>query len=133
MFLLEFWVLLKNHPQLRRKACYTLLFNTRIVLSIECNTVCELRMVMSQNVTFLSLYSLIQIYYFKNGPNVTVTLQIISSYTEFPSLILLYSQIIQENVIFDIYQMSTLCPTFFIMSIWNPRGTEEIESEISRG
>ena len=32
---------------------------------------------MSQNVTFLSLCSLIQIYYFKNGPNVTVTSQII--------------------------------------------------------
>ena len=110
MFLLEFWVLLKSHPQLRRKACYTLLFNTHIVLSIEynsieCNTVCELRMVMSQNVTFLSLYSLIQIYYFKNGPNdnVTVTLQVISSCTEFPSLILLYSRKIQENVIFGIY------------------------------
>ena len=32
---------------------------------------------MSQNVTFLSLCSLIQIYYFNNGPNVTVTPQII--------------------------------------------------------
>ena len=33
---------------------------------------------MSQSVTFLSLCSLIQIYYFENGPNVTVTSQIIS-------------------------------------------------------
>ena len=34
---------------------------------------------MSQNVTFLSLRSLIQIYYFKNGPNVPVTSQITST------------------------------------------------------
>ena len=34
---------------------------------------------MSQNVTFLSLCSLVQIYYFKNGRNVTVTSQIIST------------------------------------------------------
>ena len=34
---------------------------------------------MSQNVTFLSLCSLIQIYYFKNGPNVPITSQIIST------------------------------------------------------
>ena len=33
---------------------------------------------MSQSVTFLSLCSLIQIYYFENGPNVTITSQIIS-------------------------------------------------------
>ena len=68
-------------------------------------------MVMSQNVTFLSLCSLIQIYCFKNGPNVTITSQI---YTRFYSLILLYPQIIQENVIFDFYQMST----FLIMTIY---------------
>ena len=34
---------------------------------------------MSQNVSFLSLCSVIQIYYFKNGPNATVTFQIIST------------------------------------------------------
>ena len=34
---------------------------------------------MSQNVTFLYLYSLVQIYYFKNGPNVIVTPQITST------------------------------------------------------
>ena len=34
---------------------------------------------MSQNVTFLSLGSVIQIYYFKNGENVAVTSQIIST------------------------------------------------------
>ena len=34
---------------------------------------------MSQNVTFLSLRSLIQIYYFKNGPDVTITSKIIST------------------------------------------------------
>ena len=34
---------------------------------------------MSQYVTFLSLCSLIEIYYFKNGPYVTVTTQIIST------------------------------------------------------
>ena len=33
---------------------------------------------MSQNVTFLSLCSLIQIYDFKNDPNVIITSQIIS-------------------------------------------------------
>ena len=32
MFLLEFWVQSQNHPQLHRKACYTLLFNTHNVL-----------------------------------------------------------------------------------------------------
>ena len=36
-------------------------------------------MVMSESVTFLSLCSLIQIYYLKNGPNITVTSQIIST------------------------------------------------------
>ena len=45
----------------------------------EYNTICKFRMVMSQNVTFLSFCSLIQIYYFKNGPDVTVTSQIISA------------------------------------------------------
>ena len=34
---------------------------------------------MSQNVAFLSLRSLIETYYSKNGPNVTVTSQIIST------------------------------------------------------
>ena len=50
-------------------------------------------MVMSQNVTFLSLCSLIQIHYFKNVPNV-------NKYTKFYSAILIYTQTIQENVIF---------------------------------
>ena len=45
----------------------------------QCNTVCEFRMVMSQNVTFLSLCSLVHKYYFKNGPNVTVTPEIKST------------------------------------------------------
>ena len=66
---------------------------------------------MSQNVTFLSLSSLIQIYYFKNGPNYCN----ISNNNYFT--ILLYTQITQENVIFDFYQMSTLCPIFLIMSL----------------
>ena len=48
-------------------------------MSIACNTVCDFRMVMSQNVTVLSLYTLIQIYYLKNGPNVTITFEIISA------------------------------------------------------
>ena len=47
---------------------------------------------MSQNVTFLSSCFLIQIYCFENGPNVTVTSQIISIYTKFDSPILLYTQ-----------------------------------------
>ena len=34
---------------------------------------------MSQNITFLSLCSLIQIYDFKNDPNVTITFQLIST------------------------------------------------------
>ena len=50
-------------------------------------------MVMSQNVTFLSLCYLIQIHYFKNVPNV-------NKYTKFYSAILIYAQTIQENVIF---------------------------------
>ena len=51
-------VLLQNHPQLCRKSCYTLLFNTHNskivkahifnVYNIECNTVCEFKMVVSQ-------------------------------------------------------------------------------------
>ena len=65
---------------------------------------------MSQNVTFLSLCSLIQIYYFKNGPNVTVISQN-SKYTKFRIPMLLYTQTSQENVIFDFCRMST----FFIM------------------
>ena len=36
-------------------------------------------MFMSQNVTVKSLCSLIQIHYFKNSPNVTITSQIIST------------------------------------------------------
>ena len=55
---------------------------------------------MSQNVTFLSLCFLIQIYYFKNDANVTITSQIISA------TILVFTKIIQENVLFDLYQMS---------------------------
>ena len=47
------------------------------VYNIVCNPVCEFRVFMSQNVTFLSLCSLIQVYS-KNGSNVTVTSQIIS-------------------------------------------------------
>ena len=42
---------------------------------------------MSQNVTFLSLCSLILIYHFKNGPNVTVTSQITST----PNFIALFN------------------------------------------
>ena len=41
-----------------------------------------------------------------------------NKYTKFHSLVLLYTQIIQENVIFDFYQMSTFHPRFLIMSIW---------------
>ena len=37
---------------------------------------------------------------------------------KFNSPILLYTQIIQEHVIFDFYQMSTLHPTFLIMSMY---------------
>ena len=82
MLLLKFWLLLQNHPQLHRKACSKIcivpahIFN---VYSIDCNTVCELRMVISQNLTFLSLNSLIQIYHFKKVSNVTVTSQMIST------------------------------------------------------
>ena len=64
---------------------------------MKCIPVCEFRMVMSQNVTFLSLCSLIEIYYSKNSPNVTVTSQN-NKYTIFHSPILLYTQITQENV-----------------------------------
>ena len=74
-------------------------------------------MIISQNVTFLSLCSLVQIYYFKNGANVTITSQINNKYTKFNSPILLYTQITQENVIFYFYQMSILRPTFLIMSL----------------
>ena len=61
----------------------------------QCNTVCEFRMVMSQNVTFLSWNK---------------------KHTKFHSHSLLYTQIIQD-VIFDFYQLSVLRPTFLIMSI----------------
>ena len=77
-------------------------------------------MVMSQNVTFLSLCSLILIYYFKNGPNVTVNISN-NKYTKFYRPILFYTNIIQENVIFDFSQMSTLDPTFFIIPILKTR------------
>ena len=75
---------------------------------------------MSQNVTFLSLCSLILIYYFKNGPNVTVNISN-NKYTRFYKPILFYTNIIQENVIFDFSQMSTLDPTFFIIPILKTR------------
>ena len=75
---------------------------------------------MSQNVTFLSLCSLILIYYFKNGPNVTVNISN-NKYTKFYRPILFYTNIIQENVIFDFSQMSTLDPTFFIIPILKTR------------
>ena len=51
---------------------------------------------MSQNVTFLSLCSLI--YYFKNCPQCYRNISN-NKYTKFHSPILLYTQIIQENVI----------------------------------
>ena len=89
MFLLEYWILLQTIPSFVERYV-TIFFLTHTctktvkahifnVYNIECNTVCEFRMVMSQNVTFLSLCSLVQIYYFKNGRNVTVTSQIIST------------------------------------------------------
>ena len=46
-------------------------------------TVCQFWMVML-HVTFLSLCSAVQIHYFKNGPNVTVTFQIISKPNSMP-------------------------------------------------
>ena len=73
---------------------------------------------MSQNVTFLSLCFLIQIYCFENGPNVTVTSQIIST----PNLTALFYDILNNSrkVNFGYYQMSTLHATFLIMvSIYN--------------
>ena len=63
-------------------------------------------MVISQNVAFLSSRSLIQICYFKNGPNVTVKVSN-NNCNKFHSPILLF-------LIFDFYQMSKIRPTFLI-------------------
>ena len=53
---------------------------------------------MSQNVTFLSLCSLIQIYYFKNGPNVPITSQIISTPIFITTLLAVNGTFLTENI-----------------------------------
>ena len=53
---------------------------------------------MSQNVTFLSLRSLIQIYYFKNGPNIPVTSQITSTPIFITTLLGVNGTFLTENI-----------------------------------